>query len=440
MSALAAWTILVVVAPPRTPAPVKLRDRGALAIQSQWKAIKDVAGLVEQTRRIGKARLTKLVCRDVVSIKDIIAAGSPMRLRDTVRDRTHARPEMAALLAETLRLLRKQLPDVVLTIGDIAQQGCGQIRWGVLVHYRKAKAVADLKAAATIRFGQRGVLQPRPPDDFMDEYPRFQDDGGPVWIERLITGRAKSGELRVETRRFSPGLVLKSDSVQRLLQRTRKRLATRKKVAWDRVQHTMPDGSRVKLRRGTWHDDSKRRWMEAVFRPGKRRAVNARNLLRVREARLDPRKPTSLKLEERYLFDSDGEAGFTVRRRLLHYEAHHSSHLGGFDADLSYVTFGNLHHFNPVDAALNPLGTWRQMQALHKAAKNLGIPLQALFVDRSILDMLKTVPEAKRRDPVWRKLRRSPGHDSHVHIRIGPSSRWAGKSAAAVLKALPAIR
>ncbi len=425
-------------APPVKAAAPKLLDRGSAAIQGQWQAIKDVAGRPEQLARIRKAKLTRLRCRDTVSITDFIDAGVPLRLRDTVRDRTAARPEMAALLAETLRRLRKDVPGAELTIGDIAQQGCGQIRWGVLVHYLPEASAAALSKRATRRFGRTGTFEMRHPDAFMDEYPRFHTRMGPVWVERLITGRSRSGELRVETRRFGPGAVLQMGSVQRLLQRTSKRLRDRKNVSWDTVRHTLDSGQIGTLRRAVWHHGATKRWAEAIFRPTRRRRprVNARTLLRVREARTDPRKPTSMKVEERYFFHSDGEAGFTVRRHRLHYEAHHSSHLGGFDADLSYVTWKNLNHFNPSEAVLNPLGTWRQMQAIHKSAKSLKIPLKALFVDRMILTMLKSVPEAKRNDPVWRKLRRSPGHDSHVHIRIGSSARWAGRSSKWILSKL----
>ena len=171
-----------------------------------------------------------------------------------------------------------------------------------------------------------------------------------------------------------------------------------------------------------------------VYRPDARGKADQFNLLRVREARFDPKKPLSRKYEERYRFELDGDAGVRVRKHLLEYEAHHTSHLGGLDADLSYVTHDNRYHFSPDVAVLDPAGTWKWLDALRVTANQLKIPLRALFVDRSILQTLKQYPGARRRHPLWRKLKRSPGHDSHVHVRIGASPAFAGKSLREVLR------
>lgn len=431
-----ALSLLTLAPPPKIP---ELLPRGSAAVQSQWEAIKGIEDAEELQKAVRKAKLTRLRCHDVVHLSDLMRTSAlPLRLRDTVRWRTMARPEMVALVAEASRRLKKLRPNAYITVGDVAQQGCGQIRWGTLIHYA---AKADLKhemAQADQRYGVLGSMGPVPPDDFMDEWPRFHLDGGPVWVERSYTGRTKGGEIRIETRRFDPAEPMSDASFARLMERTQDRLADRRKLRWSRVKHTMPGGELVTVSRAVWHNPSSHRWMEAIFRPGnrkKRARASAFTLLRVREAMTDVRKPTSLKAEERYLFDWNGEAGVTVMRHRMHYEAHHSSHLGGFDADLSFVTVGNEHHFNPVDAQLDAEATWLWLKALNDSAKHLGIPMKALFVDRSIRDQLKQVRGATR-DPAWRKVRRSPGHDSHVHVRIGPSARWAGKTLPDIIKRL----
>jgi hypothetical protein len=427
---------LLLAAPPADHLVQRLVDRGSAAINSQWVHVKETKDPAEQRERIKASKLTRTRCNDLVDLLALQRAGYPLLRRDFVRDRTAGRPEMLALVAGGMELLRQKRPAATITAGDIAQQGCGQIRWGTIVRFVSAKEAKAVRKGTTLTFGELTQWLPESPDAFMGEFPRFQEDPGPVWVEQRLTGRAKNKRERLETRRFNAGRRLSADSVGRLLERTSKRVRARRRVVWDRVKHAA-DGATQSLRRATW-TGANGRWMEAVFRPGKRGKikrgkVTARNLLRVREARWDAKKPLSFKVEERYLFDSDGEAGFRVTRYQLQYEAHHTSHIAGFDADLSYVTFGNLGHFAPAEGALDPEGSLVWLKALQTAAKKLDIPLLALFADRSVIDVLKTVPGVSRKDPVWRKIRRSPGHDSHVHIRIGRSARWAGKSAADVL-------
>ncbi|MFT5431124.1 MAG: hypothetical protein ACI9OJ_001803, partial [Myxococcota bacterium] len=287
-------------------------------------------------------------------------------------------------------------------------------------------------AAMGLYFGEQGRFYPVAPEMFIDEYPRFVDRPGPIWVEERLTGVTRGGDVRLETRRFDEGRWLSADSVASLIKRTRKRIADRHKSVATWIHHIL-DGQKVRLRKVVWIDGKARRRMEAIYRPG-RSGATRRSLIRIRESRYDAKKPTSPKYEERYSFLDDGEARLLVKKQLLEYEAHHTSHLGGLDADLSYVTWNNAHHFSPDVAILNPEVTWAWLKALEQSAKKLGIPLTALFVDRSILRVLKTVRKARRRDSLWSKLKRSPGHDSHVHVRIGRSSRLAGKSLEAILE------
>ena len=425
------WAVALALSAP--PGPLRLSPKSAAVVQSGWEYVKEVKTLSDQEARIDERHLNAAYCDDTLSAGELIqAAALPYELRDLVRLRHEARPEMIALLLRAMDNLRRVEPRATITIGDIAQAGCGQIRYGAIVSF-ETFPTAGVPAAARIEFGLTTELIPHEPEDFLDEFPRYADSLGPVWMERTVTGATPDGRLRIESRRFEGSERLGPDSVDRLLQRATQRFRS-KETAWDIVVHTLPDGRVATVRRGTWHSDTDGRWSEIVLAPGRASyPLRAERVLRIREAMLDAGKPTSLKFEERYLFDDDGESGSRVTRFLLEYEAHHASHLGGLDADLSYVTHGNIAHFMPSLALLDRRGSWRWMKALHAASEDLGIPLKALFVDGVILRALKSVDEAGKRDPTWKKIHRAPGHDSHVHVRIGSSPRWAGKTLAQII-------
>ena len=437
MTAIAlALTLLAAPPPPGVP---RLIDAGSVSIDSRWKKVKELTDPAEQRRLVERDKLLRRRCDDVVSFVELLRnVDLPYRYRDTVRWRTDARPELVALLAEAGRRLRRKLPHTTITVGDMAQQGCGQIQYGTLVDFVPKAEAVGLQKRADAYFGEQGFIETVPPEAYMDEYPRFEEDGGPLWVERRLTGKLASGAVRVETRRFDSGKELRATSVVRLLERTSQRLQKRRSVAWDRVVHRGPDGELHKLRRATWHDSGQQRFAEVVFRPGKgpTRSLRAEDVLRIREGRIDLRKPLSIKYEERYRFGWDGEAGAVVRRHMLLYEAHHASHLAGFDVDLSYATWENGNHFVPDASQLDPQKSWIWLKILDTTARSLGIPIQAMFVDKSILAVLRRAPAARRKDPLWRKLRRSSGHDSHVHLRVGAAPRYAGKSVAQILRDL----
>ena len=51
-----------------------------------------------------------------------------------------------------------------------------------------------------------------------------------------------------------------------------------------------------------------------------------------------------------------------------------------------------------------------------------------LFVDKTVRNRLLRVPGVSRRDSMWRTVKVSPGHDSHVHLRLEATSRFRNKS------------
>ena len=444
MTAAALVALVALAAPPKPPVLV---ERGGATLQAQWSAIKDIAEPFEQVKQIAEKTLDRARCTGTVELMELLRTTDlPLRLRDTVRWRTSASPEMAALMAAALQELRGKHPDAVVTMGDVAQPGCGQIRYGTLVKLHDKKETAAFVAEARWAFGALTTFVAEDRDAYMDEWPRFHETLGPVWVERRLTAQSKGGEGRVETRRFGAGRRLGPDSIHRLMKRTRERLRDRRHVTWDTVLHDMGAGP-VKVRRAQWAHAGKSRWMELILAPRQGHKARRRkkrrkgryqpiDILRIREASLDMRKPTSRKMEERYRFFHDGEAGVHITRHMLRYEAHHSSHLAGYDADLSYITYNNASHFAPDPSSIDAVRTWAWMKALHNQSKALKIPLLALFVDRSILNVLKDANVASRRDPTWRKLRRSSGHDSHVHVRVGRAAPWSGRRMSEIKKRL----
>jgi hypothetical protein len=94
------------------------------------------------------------------------------------------------------------------------------------------------------------------------------------------------------------------------------------------------------------------------------------------------------------------------------------------DADISYVTKSNGGHFD-TNEVLDAAATWRWLNAIYEGSQKVGVRIKALFVDSKIMSMLRNVQKAKPTLPIWRKLKRSPGHDSHVHLRVAADKRFS---------------
>jgi hypothetical protein len=433
---VSSWLIALAIlsSPPKYPGVV---GTSALRIQSKWEQVKDIALPTEQLSIVEQRRLRQLTCKDSVDITTLVNNTKlPLRLRDVWRERTHARPELFALVMKSLMTLKKALPGAAITIGDVSQEGCGQIRYGTVTRGLRAKATTRWAKSSYVDTGVYSKRYLRPASWYIAEWPRFGGRLGPIIEEWRLVGRKRDGSGLFEVQRLGEGALLAPETVERLGSRTRKRLSDKKRVIWDRVYH-QHRGTLHRVRRARWFHAQEKRQVEVLFRPKARvRPLRVRNLIRVREARLDLRKPTSPKYEERYEISDDGEAAVQVWRHRLEYEAHHSSHLGGLDADLSYVTDGNRGHFAPRDATLDPVGTWLWLDTIRTSALELGIPLKALFVAPSILRILREGAGQKKSHPLWKKLRRSPGHDSHVHVRILPAARWSGRTAESIIESL----
>jgi hypothetical protein len=424
------WMIGVLVSLSTPVGLPSLQERSADWIATRWMEVKDADSHAEQHTLHRRHRLNRLRCRGLLPITDYMRRDHPpLRLRDTLRDRTAARPEMIAVVSLATQRFHKRAPKAVITVGDISQPGCGQIRYGVVIRFLRGKNAEKRKKDAVEQYGAPTVFEPMDPMFFIDEHPRFSGQLGPIWWEQRFTGVTAAGDLRVEERRFDKGDWMVPISITRLIYRTRRRLRDRDNVVRSRVRHVDDTGTRRWVHQATWSNWESKRWIEVTWKPGvSRHQVTVQSLLRVREARILKRKPTSRQYEERYLFLDDGEAGVHVRRHNVLYEAHHSSHMAGLDADLSYVTERNFGPFEPTLSVINAAASWAWLRELHRAARDLRVPIRAMFVDQSIKNRLLRVPGVSRRDPLWRTIRVSRGHDSHVHLRLGASRPFRNKS------------
>ena len=422
-----------------SPKVPSLKNKSAVGIQNSWKAIKAERNVFKQRDLLNSSNLHRAYCPDVLdAAKWVRRAGSLLQLRDTTRYRTAIRPELLATMEIARRLFEKESPGKRLVLGDVAQPGCGQIAFGTVVRFVAPTELEILKKQFSYRFGFWSKMRAVSPNDYVDEYPRFENLYGPLWVEEAITGVTKSGKGRIERRRFIGGTALKDYARARLIRRIRQRLSDKKLVERDWVYHGNASGKLRRHRRAVWVDPERSLWMEVVWKYRRGRRTNSRSLERVRFSRYDRKKPGSRRDEYRYIFGDDGEAGVVVQEYSIVYEAHHTSHLAGFDADISYVTTSNQGHFD-TEEPLDATASWHWLNALYSGAQKAGVPLRAMFVDPKIIALLRTVDGADRKLPIWRKLRPSPGHDSHVHIRVGPTRVYSKLNYDSLMQRIDAI-
>ena len=185
-----------------------------------------------------------------------------------------------------------------------------------------------------------------------------------------------------------------------------------------------------------WVDD--RRGLQLVVvssaKPGRRPRLD--DALVVSIARWSDKIPGSLRGERRWDRVAEclpGDPAWTRWQQL--YEAGHISHHSGRDADISYVTVDDDHHFAVALDAMDVTATWRWLELLVATGDDLNIPVERIFIDRSVRRHLAArLPRAAKRTRLWRSiLQNSGGHDAHHHVRTRPISAAAERRAAAAL-------
>lgn len=402
-------------------------------VTAPWSALKELSDAGEQLRLVERRALSARVANDLTPVTTIEPAfGTNLRRRDHWRGRVWARPELIAVLRRAAELLAERLPGTVVTVGDVAQEGGGQIPFGTQVRVLRDGPIrtpaSDLLARAQLRLGRVElveVLEPRV--TFPVEASRFADFEDPVLVERRVTaveGCARPGQtsddpcapaIRVETRRFWLDEPVEGRALKRKLAEVRRHLRAGKLVA--RAKMEIPGGH---LHRATVVHGH--RLIEVVSRKRVGKSVALRDVVEIRSAGLDTTKPGVLVRESRYLPEPAEEAGDVrlVAWRQL-YEATHISHMGGLDADISYVMSGLDYHFTKEIGELDVESSRTWVETIVDAAEDVGVTVDRILVDPRVRwKLVRGMSRDRKKHPAWGLVCSSRGHDSHLHLRLAP--------------------
>jgi hypothetical protein len=427
----------------------KLERWSAHEAQADWTAVKGMSGAASQVVAVEKKRLARKACDDLVDLRALADRGvmRGFAFRDNVRGRSWARPTMALLLAEAMKRFSAEHPGRVVAIGDVSQPGCGQVAHGVLVREVNGDEAARLLQAARLELSEETVSEIRRAKDFPWEADRFGPPDERVLVTTKLLAKDGAGSalrLRVSRTRHRELAAPGSDEVaafelevQRLMRGTR--------VSSKKVESQGAAGETSGLWLSHWIAPQARRQLVLVTRQKPGRRLDFAEVVEVRLASWQDKKPGSFPEEVRWVVSQvtplpvpagrkaapptpASNARFT--RWALMYEAGHISHLSGIDADLSYVTRGDTHHFAVDLEAMDVPATWRWLEILEATARDLKTPVEAILVDATVKRHIeRSLPREgplslarAKRSKVWRHLKLVPGHDAHHHLRIAEAS------------------
>lgn len=461
---LALCLSLLLAAPP-LPALLehvpRLQATSARTAQASWTSVKGGGSTKVQLAKIEKKKLLATACDDLVDLRALVDSGKlgpGFGFRDNVRGRSWARPSMALVLSEAMKVFRAEHPDRSIAIGDVSQPGCGQIAHGVLVQELRGQAALDLAARATWELGQPADVAWKTARDFPYEGDRFAGPTQRVRVAQTITAWSKDGEaiaLRTGRTRHVELAAPSGDEVQafgRDVQRlTKSALVEQKKIT---LGASAGGGPAQTGWLSHWVDEAGKRQLVLVTNRRPRGLIDFADVHEARLAAWQDKKPGSRPGE---LLWSNGKALASARvdpkhndkqwqrqpvtsgswtRWELMYEAGHITHLSGIDADLSYVTKDNRSHFAVDLEAMDVQATMRWWEIVADVSKKLGTPVDAILVDGSIERWVKSaLPKKGPRElthkgsRVWRLLARVGGHDGHHHLRIVEASTAQEKAA-----------
>lgn len=421
-----------------------LRWRSSVEVERAWRSCKSAPSLTGQLAEVGRQSLPTTGCSGLVDFRQL-AVDAPFGYRDDVRGRSWATPTLARVIVDAYGKLRKEFPDVTLTLGDIAQPGCGQLEHGTLVHY-----VTDTPddPTATRLLNQAQLLGGTPTTrvvrrafHFHSEANRFETAEEPVLVETRIVAHewvpaatsSAPGEaepqlrLKTETRRYHAMELPDPRRVDQLINVVEALQRRGEEVRAQRVDHWDASAGSSQLWEQHWIAPDRKRqvvtWSKHKLRRG--RAVRVKDLVQVRLARWQPRKPGSLPDEIRWLRSADPATGESLWQRwLMMYEAGHQTHLAGRDADISYVTKDNTSHFARAVDAIDVQRSLRWFELLDQAAKRAGVEIDRILIDPRVKRyMRRKLSKTQRRSRVFTQLiRLAGGHDAHHHLRISPPS------------------
>ena len=399
----------------------RIRWRASRAVDAIWKKTKDIKGLQQQLRFVTKKHLLAYVSNDLVPITALADAFQRnLRRRDHYRDRIFASPLLVALLERASELLAERSPGTIITVGDIAQAGGGQIRFGTKVELLRdgplRQPVRQFVERADLRFGRlESVEQVDPHEAFPIEKSRFSEFQDPVLLERsLVAVDTTDPEHlcgRFETRRFYSDDPIEGRSLKRYWSRVRRALRGHP------VERVASKQGPEPLYRASYVSGSELIEVIAHKRPSRRARLE--DLVELRRSRLSHKKPGVRVRENRYFPERapNGELRLAVWREI--YEATHVTHMGGLDADLSYAADETKYQFTREISHYDYETSRLWLRTLYDAAEELSIGIDRILIDPRVRWRLnRGMPKEERKHPVWELVRSSRGHDSHLHLRL----------------------
>jgi murein endopeptidase len=398
----------------------RLRIKSPTDVQRGWMGLKGLGSVAAQLDAIRKREIEAWSCKGLVDVRTLARNGGPLEgvgFRDNVRNRGWARPTMALLLAEALSELRREFPGRTITIGDIAQPGCGQINHGVLVDELDGSRAADFLRDAVPMRGVLTTVEVRRGSDFPGEGDRFESPDQPVRVTMALRGaeHAKGGALRLRVARTRHiGTGRPDEAMLAAMTQDFRGLARKDR----RVSVTTVDDLRGRM--ALWHfvDPRGGQQLQVLATGNTARVPTLDQVVELRFGRWQDGKPGSFPGEILWIREAQGWSRWSQLN-----EAGHISHLSGIDADLSYVTVDNAAHFAVNPSAMDVAATWRWFEILDATARRMKLQLETILVDRVIRDHLRANlpmkgPRSVARHRLWGLIKLSPGHDGHHHLRI----------------------
>jgi len=245
---------------------------------------------------------------------------------------------------------------------------------------------------------------------------------GQRWSPMPDSPDARSLTLRVATRRFltldSPDDETTRAFVKRAhaIMRSGRNVETTKVRSW--VMDAQGHGHLKTLWRQSWISTKREEQLWTLSQRKLKRSLGRSIVREVRISQWQKEKPGSHPREERWLRELGRSDAWTRLKAVR--EAGHQTHSGGRDADISYVTQDNRHHFSKRPASIDAKATWLWFQLLVKEARRAGARIDRILVDRAVRRHLAdTLPETIQTTTLWRKtLRTVQGHGAHHHVRI----------------------
>ncbi len=398
----------------------RLRRYSPEASHDLWTRIKQSKSAPAQIKSVERTRALSRVCDGLVDMRELVNAGkTSFGFRDQVRHRTWARPSLARVLVDAKRIYEKRFPQKSISIGDVAQVGCGQLSHGALVAHIEGEQAQRVVNDARLIDGVPTAVRYRLTDGETDAH-RFEVPGQRVRVETRVLGYSQPRKgplrLRVESTRYleTPAT---ADEVDAMKAKLKKISTKRNRVSKRRVRHfDHRKQKRVRAWRYHWVDTRRRRQLVLITDKPIGRRLSFRSVIDARLSSYQDRKPGSFPNQTMWRPGANGQ----WLRWAQVYEAGHVSHHSGRDADLSYITKENTRHFAVDYEALDVAATWAWFESLEAAAKGAGVELELILVDPRIKRHLKKhLPKAATKTPLFRNvLRLSRGHDGHHHIRV----------------------